>query len=109
MILPPLSPFSRTVNTLAVVGVASVAAGAAAGLLLAPKSGAELRRDLRFHAESFLDDITDFFDPLSKTNRTSRKKRGARVPFMSPEHSSRASQLMSEADDLLARLRQKKK
>lgn len=84
------------------IGVAGgFAAGVVTGLLVSPQSGEDLQSRVSYQTTKVVEDLEDFFRPLTKQAVVVRPKpRDLRY-----KDRESASQLMNEVDDIINRLK----
>jgi len=84
------------------IGVAGgFAAGVVTGLLIAPESGDDLRNRVSYQTSKVVEDLEDFFRPLTKEAAVVRP----RPRNLRHKDRESASQLMNEVDDIINRLK----
>jgi gas vesicle protein len=89
-----------------VLGVAGgLVIGATAGLLLAPKSGSELRSMLREQAQKWVSDVVDFFTAMPEAQPVEVNLANS---GLTDTDRRRADELMREANDILHGLKNTK-
>lgn len=88
------------------------AAGAITGLMVAPKSGQQLRKDMEDSLRGFVRDFDAFFNPETGAH----KRRKVNVRYAGSSHTGtltrqdhkKVIELMNEVDDILTDLKTKK-
>jgi gas vesicle protein len=85
--------------------LAGGAIGAIAALLTAPKSGKELRSDLKKKANDLKDEASDFVDTARAKAAESLSRTQQRTAEIAADVKEGAEQLLDDADDVLSSIR----